>query len=1709
MSDSILITLEQSPLIERISILSDFIRQQLFDFLELDSIDEVAGDVDFASLGADSMQAVDFKTELESHLKCSLRTTLLFDHPRLNPLVDHLLNDILSFKVANQESQDNVAKPANEISADNEESKTTEIAIIAMAGIFPDVDNAGSLWEKTSSGNCLNLNNQALDFGRVDAIDLTPHLNILGISPETYSLMGLQQKLMFKVIAESMADYKLCRKDLSAKRTGVFIGAKVGIDEDDRSPPSKVAYRIPIPNEISFHLDLKGPSEVFNTFCTSVYVALHRAIQSILSGECEQAIVGGVNVISKKEFLEATKAGLYDELLSKDNKTQSFSDDASGYTRCEGAGVIIIKPIEQSNNDKNKILAVVKGTAVYHGGRGYSVEAPNAQGMKEAIKQSVVKSGVNTETIDYIEAHGIGNVFADAVELGAIDSAYRQLSSNPDKQWHISTVKPTIGHPEIAAGMASLIKVIKAFEHETIPGLASLGKVNSEIGVDHLLVLQKNNQVWKQASYPRRAALNSFAIGGVNAHIILEQWDDKNMHIIKKTKVTAKHDVVEKEKKLLNQKTENILTPLFFDAFEMEFSAIDRKRSIVEYGFDSINVIQFVTRVNESLGITIKIGQVLGVDTIADFIQLIARGLDNKDALAAATKSTTPTEIPAQFPLSEVQKGLWYIQKTLPTSTSFNVPLTFKILEEVNSDCLEKAFTLMLQEYPMLSPCFVQDSDTEDILQVPRLNKKGEVTSHILLGSGNGLNIKLLELLREPFDLENDLLIRLYIVENFFYDEYYVYFVIHHIIFDGISGTLFITEFWEKYNQLLAGKNIIAKAPDFAFYDYVNWEQDYLKSLEAEQDLAWWKAQLEDKSPTVNLPYDKIPQPGETNLGVGCESITLNETLFQDVKQLTVELNANFSVVLLAIFNMFLYKLCQETDIVVSSPVLGRPKQAFEKSIGCYINLMVTRNQVSGDKLFTALLAETKDRFINGIDHAYYPFSKLMPELGLTLTNPNEIPFPISYTYQNIFDSMLKNKGALDGVEPLFEVYQEIEDNYTLEIYDLRESLKINLKYKRNLFEQSTVQRHLGYFIKLIKEIVNDSGKQVKDYDMLPETEKDQLIKSFNKTESVYPKDKSITNLFEAQAKVTPDAVAVVFNQQEMTYQTLEQKSKQLAIYLHQQGVTADSLVAVCMNRSIDMIVAIFAILRAGGAYLPIDPNNATDRISYLLEDGRVKLLLSQTALQEKLSHLKNCQMLFVDGNWVDTIQAEATITDNFKPQNLAYVIYTSGSSGKPKGVMLTQQSLVNLSYAMIAQYNITDKDRIVQFASLSFDMSVEEIFPYLIVGATVVIRQKTDIQVDNFYRLVMDNAISIINIPPLFYNVIDLLPQQQKDALFTQLRLVAFGGEALPEVVLKAVQNYDIKIFNAYGPTECTVNAAIADVSETNTPTIGKPILNTQLYILSKELSLLPIGVNGELHIAGDGVAKGYLNLPELSSEKFIDNPFGNGKLYKTGDIVKWTTEGNIEYIGRLDDQVKIRGYRVELGEVEAVLANHEQVESAVVVAQSYPQGNKLIAYYALEEGVSETQWDGSTLRAYFRKQLPDYMVPSAFIKLDKIPVTSNGKADRQNLQSREVDFSSSTKYLAPITEVETGLVDIWQQVLEVEKIGIEDDFFALGGHSLLAVQIILKINKEYSVDIPLSTIFEAEDIKNLALVISDSEQVSIEDTLAFFEQESKEWVI
>jgi len=1715
---SILAKLQSASSKQQPIVLNDFIREQLVDFLELDSLDEVARDEEFVNLGADSMQAVDFKEILSESLQCELRTTLLFDYPSVDTLVEYLLEEPLLTHF----SVDQPAQNIKSVVEAESEDLSTEIAIIAIAGIFPEVNNTDSLWDKVDSGQLSQFTTcdkkSGFAFGQINETNLSgDELSLIGISKDSYKTMNRQQQLVFKVIAQALHDYNLDAKALSSKKTGVFIGVPSLANDDENLvyPPQssgKVNYHIPLANSVSFLMNLKGPSEIINTFCTSVYVALHRAIQSINSGECEQAIVGGVNTISAAAFAKAVETGMYDQLLSENNCTQSFCDDAAGYSRAEGVGVIIIKRLDIAQKAGNSILALVKGTAVYHGGRGFSVESPNSVGMKHAIKTSLEQANISTDSVDYIEAHGIGNVLADAVEMGAINNIYRKMSAVADKKWSISSIKPTLGHPEIAAGAAALIKVLKAFEHNTIPGLASLGVLNSELGNSHSLILQKENQPWSKKDVPRRAALNGFAVGGLNAHVILEEYNadykpPQTMAV--KTTTTLEPSIkINSQNYGLSTKNETLLATIFNEVFELDFNTTDHETSLVDYGFDSIKVIHFVTRVNDGLAINIKTGQVLGLDNIADFVELIAEEIIHRPVQPLVTQPTINANTTSSH-LSEVQLGLWYIQKSSPESTGFNVPMTFKIKGDIDSECLKQALLHMLHEHPVLCVRFLQDLQSAKVVQQITPVQACHITEHWQFNDEQSLNPKLFEILRTPFDLDNELLIRLYTAENTVTKTHTVFFVIHHIVFDGISGALFIRSFWEKYAALLAGKSIKEQAPDLAFFEYIQWEQAYLASEEANQDLDWWKAELTDILPTINLPYDKlINTPLQQQIGVGCESFTLAPALFSQLQKLSRRLKVNLSVLLLAIFNVFLQKLSQENDIVVSSPVLGRPKQAFEKGVGCYINLLVTRNRLSTDESFEMLVNNTKQNFINGIDRAYYPFSKLMPELGLTLTNPKEVPFPVSFTYQNIFDEMLDNSEALKEVETLFEVYQETEDHYTLEIYDLRDSLKLNLKYKRNLFEPQTIQRHAGYLVQLIEDIVSQPACPIKDYTLLPEIEKQQLLQQFQGKISDYPEGQGIHELFLDQVQQSPNAIALIHDQQQLTYSELAQQAQLLATYLQQQGVQTNDKVAICMERSIDSIVAIFATLMAGGAYLPIDVNNVADRIAYMLEDAEVKLLLTQTSLQNKLSNLgaAKYQTLAIDADWQTNLNKDIKLDTTFQVDQLAYVIYTSGSTGKPKGVMVAHQALVNLSYAVIDIYGLTKKDRVLQFASLSFDMSVEDIFSYLIIGASLVIRNEEDIQAQNFYQQVMTHKVTTLNIPPLFYSVIDTLSSTEKQNLFQQLRVISLGGESLPENILNSIRAYDVQILNAYGPTECTVNAAIADLSDNQPLTIGKPLNNTQFYVLDADLNLSPIGVNGELCIAGAGLAQGYLNRAELTAEKFIDNPFAAGKLYKTGDIVKWTTEGTIDYVGRLDEQVKIRGFRVELGEIETCLSTHEQIDTAVIIAQAHQQGNRLIAYYV---ALNNSEVDEAELRRYLRKDLPDYMIPMAFIALDEMPVTSNGKVNRALLESKPVDLVQTGTYVAATTEFELGLVSIWQQILEVEKIGIDDDFFSLGGHSLLAVKIILLINKEFSVDVALGSLFEAENIRNLAIVVADSESISTEDTLGFFEEKSNEFII
>ncbi|QKX03873.1 amino acid adenylation domain-containing protein [Aquimarina sp. TRL1] len=1688
---TILSVLTQSTSSDRPKLLTDHIRRLLVDFLELDAIEEVSENQVFVELGVTSMEALQFKTTLEDDLQCQLRTTLFFDYPEMQLLVSYLLEEVLEMEGGSMEGV---------INERHETKKITEekLVVVGMAGIFPDEVDVAAMWEKSMSETVRQKEatyNSGLEYRNITKIDTQRIREVLGFEEEIKEL-SRQQTILYSVLAKAMKTYGFSLQDWTSQKTGVFIAADTNVAEKQ-----KTAYQIPLANEVSYRLNIVGPSETINTFCTSVYVALHKAVRCIREGECEQAIVGGVNLIEKKTFEKESSQGMYEELLSATNCTKSYSNTANGFLRSEGAGVLIVTKESIAIANERRILASLCGTSVVHGGKNFSIEAPNAKGIKEAIWQGVKKAGIPVDTIDYIEAHGIGNRLADAVELSAISEAYKKLSTTVDKKWYVSSVKPIIGHPEIAAGMASLLKVIKALEFKVIPGISNLEEVNTEVPSNHSLILERFPKKWKKGKTARRAALSSYAIGGVNAHCIIEEYTGSIE--------TEMVDTPEKES-VFPQKQASQLLPdtstkfdkekeilvygIIEDVFGVGKETIVLSKSPVDYGFDSIKITQFIRRVNEQLHLDIKMGQMLGMENFQAFFDLLSR-TDYSEFVGSreVPKVESIDRLQRTSEASVFQKGIFLIHELDAMNTAYNLPIIFSVKQRLNPLTIIQTLGYMLEEYPVLRMYFDKEETTGEIMY--RLHALAsclqlDIDEEVRLSRDDE---RLKELIRTPFVLTQDCLLRTYIRGSVEEGAYYLIFIVHHTILDGMSGGVFMTSFWNIYNRLTNEGHYEVQQPEYTFFDFIESEKNYLLQ-QGKADGDWWKEKMEGVTP-MTLPYDRWENKEKEQRAVGVEKWILEDALFSKLQMVAKELHVNTSVLLLGVFNLLVYRLTNQEDIVMSMPVQGRTKMVYEKAMGCFINVILLRNQVSSTDSFITFVQRIKKSFYEGMDRAQYPLVSLLSDLRPVLgsVGANETVVPVSYTYQNIFDEIHQNEAFSAFVTPVFEMYQETEDEYALEVYDFRKSLQVHLKYKEGLFEATTIKRHLRYFEELLRAVLVSPEKQCRQYTMLPEKEIHQQLYTYNDTAVFYEKEYGVPQLFERIAARHPEAIALLHDHEKITYRSLEERSRKVALFLQEKGVVAETLVAICMNRSIDAIVSVLGILRAGGAYLPIDISISSKRRDAILENSHARGMIVHKE-KEKEYHAHNTSVWSFEDceqfSGKEVLQRRKTTLSD-----LAYVIYTSGSTGTPKGVMIEQQSLLNLCEVMKQRYAISKDDRILQFASLSFDMSVEELFPFLLSGATVVLRNEADILAERFYNLVMDQGVTILNLPPLYYNVIKELSQKQREKLFDQVRIIAFGGEELPEQVLSGVQQYPVAVFNAYGPTEYTVNAAIAEVTYRNKVTLGTPVNNTRFYVLGETMELLPEGVVGELHIAGDGIARGYLNNPVLTAEKFVKNPFGPKLLYKTGDAVKWLPDGTLEYHGRIDHQVKIRGYRVELGEVESVLEKYPGIDKASVVLKKTEKREQLIAFYK-----AETPLDHQLLKKHMQDLLPEYMIPVAYEQLEKIPVTPNGKIDRKALENKDITFKETPKYTPPQGEKEEKIVHIWQELLEEKKIGVTDDFFEIGGHSLLAIKAVARINTilEEREKIEVKTMFNYSTIRTLCKYITAGEKKEVPISLS-----------
>jgi amino acid adenylation domain-containing protein len=946
---------------------------------------------------------------------------------------------------------------------------------------------------------------------------------------------------------------------------------------------------------------------------------------------------------------------------------------------------------------------------------------------------------------------------------------------------------------------------------------------------------------------------------------------------------------------------------------------------------------------------------------------------------------------------------------------------------------------------------------------------------------------------RVPFDMERGPLLRAMLV-RLGDEEYRLYLFLHHIIFDGFSiYRVFLPELVTVYNAFLAGKSSPLPELSLQYSDFAHWQRESLGSDQLNASRAYWSAQLDGELPVLELPGDR-PRPAMQSFRGAMQRFAFTKNLSDRLHELAQRENTSFFTTILAGFTTLLRRYSAQQDFVIGTVTSGRKRSELEMLLGCFQNPLALRLKLEGDPSFRELLAHAREVTLGALSHDDAPFERLVEELSVRRDTSRNPLFPVMF-------SLVPPTAAFESGWDLNQLDLEIgtaKFDLDLELDDRPEGLFGRFVYSTDLFDASTMERMAGHFETMLEAIVADPEQKLSRLPMLTAGEKQQLAE-WNRTDAEFPSDLCMHQLVEAQAARTPSAIAVEHGDQRLTYRELEQRSNQLANFLVRRGVGPESRVGICLRRSLELPVALLAVLKAGGACVPLDPAYPKERLAYMLEDSQASLVLTQPGMLAEVTDF-DAEIVALDSDWNSFLaESRDSIRSEVKPENLAYVIYTSGSTGKPRGVLLSHRGLVNHNIAAVNLFGITPSDRMAQFASISFDIAIEEIFPTWIAGGALVIREEdASLAVGDFLRWVNERGVTALDLPTAYWHELVGELSESTLQLPESLRIVIVGGEKASSAALAAwhkLAGARVRWVNTYGPTETSVIVTSFEPENWEAiPSIlpiGRPIANTKIHILDEHLQPLPVGIPGDLFVSGPGLARGYLNRPEITAEKFIRDPFSTqpeARMYKTGDRARYLATGEIEFAGRTDDQVKIRGYRVELKEIESVLGSYPGVREVVVVARESARdnapGDKHLAAYVVPS--REQAPTGSELRAYLKQKLPHYMVPSAFVLLETMPKTPNGKVDRRAMPTpKPADFTEPNEYVAPTDELEKNLVRIWCAVLSKEKIGIRDNFFDLGGHSLLAARLMHRIEQTLGQRLPLAALLQAPTIEQFAALL------------------------
>ncbi len=1124
--------------------------------------------------------------------------------------------------------------------------------------------------------------------------------------------------------------------------------------------------------------------------------------------------------------------------------------------------------------------------------------------------------------------------------------------------------------------------------------------------------------------------------------------------------------------------TEERVAAIWADVLHLERVSVDS--DFFALGGHSLLAAQVISRLRQAFEIEIPLKAMFEAPKLESLAQQIQAGKPGLE-IPAITRASRGKPLPA----SSAQQRLWFLDQLEPDSPAFNLAYTIKITGPVDADAIQRSLDLIAQQQESLRTSFRSEGDEPVQIIQPWVRvpfRKIDLSSLDPEIRETEARRLIAEDANRPFDLTQAPLLRSVLL-RLGEPDHYLLLNIHHVISDRWSISILVRELARLYGASIQGKTAAIPELPLQYADYTVWQRQWLRGAVIEKRLAYWKDNLRNAPPVLELPTDR-PRPAVESSHGGAVSLSLPRELADKLNRLGRERGATLFMTLLAGFQALLSRYSGQDDVVVGTAVANRAHPDLENVIGFFLNTLPLRTRLSGDPSFWEILERVKETALGAYAHQDMPFEKLVEELRPERSLSHSPLIQVYFVLQNAAVETPKLDAL--GWKHVSSGLKTVKGDMFLSMQEMPEEITGRLEYSTDLFDAATIERMGEHFRVLLEAAVANPKLRLSQLPLLTERERQQIVVEWNATEADYPRGLCLHELIELQAEQRPEAVACIqpggaeSQDRQITYGELNQRANHVARALRKRGAGPGQRVGIFVERSIEMIVGLLGIQKSGAAYVPLDPAYPAERIRLTLEDAQVPVLLTQHGLQSRLPEHQE-QILCIDTEWASIAgESMANLGKTAMAEDVAYVIFTSGSTGRPKGVQIPHRAVVNLLTFMACELRIGPDDVFPALASFAFDMCIPELYLALVSGGRVVIGGK-DLAADGeeLSALLQRTGATIVHATPTTWRLL-------LEAGFSGKGLKrVIGAEPLPRELCSRLLTADASLYNFYGPTETTVWSTYHHFTSPEEPVVvGKPLANTQVYILDLNLQPVPAGMYGEIYIGGDGVAIGYLNRPELNAEKFVNDPFSasaDRKMYRTGDVARFLADGRIEFQGRADQQVKLRGYRIELGEIEAVIGAHSTVKQSVVIAREDVPGDKRLVAYLVAE--SDQQVSPAELRDWAGERLPEYMVPSAWVQMEKLPLSPNGKVDRKNLPAPEYLRSGlQGEYLTPRTPEEEVVAGIWSDVLKFQPVGIHDDFFALGGHSLLASQVVSRIRQAFKIELPLRALFEAPTVAGLA---------------------------